>query len=173
MKNNVENFMSDLSYDNLKLIKQACAQTKKITKLLDNVNKLCNYYLKKYNNDESIQLDIGQNDRINNFILQIKNLSTEELTVISSFFNLVYVITQEPQYFTIMQYINIVIYIKEQLEKIANNCMSEMDLELFEFYLKGMNKGILKKMNSYFEEDLEKLPEKVLKKIMNQGGLNE
>lgn len=165
MEKNIENFISDLSYDNLRLIKQACIEAKKVTKLLDNVNKLCNCCLKKYVDNEPIIMNDVANNKYDLFISQTKELSFEELKTMSTFFSLVYVITKDSKYFQMSQQLNTIIYIKEQLEMIAANRINRIDIDSFEFYIKRMDKSTLKQMNEYFNEDLEKTAEKVMKLV--------
>ena len=172
MNEKIKDFICCLDYDSLLIIKQAYEEFKDEIELIEKMNKVCSHYLKKYNIEGSVLLSENNDDKVEKFILQTKNASIDELKIIYSFFAQVYDITNNQNSFKIKHYINLIIYIKEHLELIKNNRIDEMDLDLFEFYIKRMYKGMLIDMNNYFDEDLVKLTDNVIKKYELRRKLN-
>lgn len=129
------------------------------------VDKFCSSYIEKFGTESLIG---NEDERLHNFLTLTKGYSIKELKELYSFFRCAYTENATPkcniECCKIRLYLYWIIYIKEKLEMINNDCLEEMEIELFEYSIKRMYKGILLDMNKYFEIDLMKLTDDVVKK---------
>lgn len=131
--------------------------------------EIVDYFCKRYKDRFGIESLAGdEKERLQNFLTLTKNYSIEELKELYSFFECASNEYDNPrcnlECYRFGLYLYWIIYIKENLEIINNDRLEEMDIEFFEFYMKRMYKGILLDMDRYFEMDLMKLTDEVVKK---------
>ena len=131
--------------------------------------EIVDYFCKRYKDRFGIESLVGdEKERLQNFLTLTKNYSIEELKELYSFFECASNEYDNPrcnlECYRFGLYLYWIIYIKENLEIINNDRLEEMDIEFFEFYMKRMYKGILLDMDRYFEMDLMKLTDEVVKK---------
>lgn len=129
------------------------------------VDKFCNRYIEKFGTESLVG---NEGERLHNFLSLTKGYSIKELKELYSFFRCAYTENTSPkcniECYKIRLYLYWIIYIKEKLEMINNDRLEEMEIELFEFSIKRMYKSILLDMDKYFEIDLIKLTDEVVKK---------